>query len=152
MFTIYALFGDDFRVIATAKSADPVFNILTIIVLSGFLLEIVLASIANEEYFLSLYFWLDCLSTVTMVMDITWIWDQATNDENDAIDDAQSASNFFRASRGARIGARLSRLSRVMRFIRLLRVVRLYKKANSEFNKMNDDNEFKRIILRHRSH
>lgn len=39
-----------------------------------------------------------------------------------------------------------------MRFIRLLRVVRIYKKANSEFNKLNDDNEFKRIVLRHRAY
>lgn len=56
----------------------------------------------------------------------------------------------MRASRSARIGARVSRLSRVMRLVRLLRVVRLYKKANSAFNKLDDDNEFKRIVLKHR--
>lgn len=75
LFTIYALFADDFRLCATKAEADPVFNYLTLIVLAGFIIEITLASIAVDDYFLSLYFWLDTLATVTMIMDVTWIWD-----------------------------------------------------------------------------
>jgi hypothetical protein len=39
-----------------------------------------------------------------------------------------------------------------MRFVRLLRVVHIYKKANTKFNQLDDNNEFKRIVLRHRAY
>ena len=44
--TIYALFGDDIRLVATGKSADPIFYILTIVCLIFFTIEIVMASLA----------------------------------------------------------------------------------------------------------
>jgi len=151
LMTVYALFSDDFKNAVTNKGADPYFNIVTLFVLAAFIIEITISSIAIEEYFLSLYFWLDCLATITMITDVTWIWKAIVGEGDVVLDDTQQASNFIRASRSARIGARISRLSRVMRLIRLLRVVRLYKQANSEFNKLNDDNEFKRIVLRHKA-
>lgn len=148
--TVYALFSDDFKHALTSKSADPYFNIITLIVLAGFIIEVTLQSFAIDDYFLSLYFWLDCLATITMITDVTWIWSSITGQNDLVLDGAQQASNFMRASRSARVGARVSRIARVMRLVRLLRVVRLYKKANSAFNKLDDDNEFKRIVLRHR--
>ena len=150
--TIYALFGDDFRQLVTTKGADPTFNVITIVVMVLFLVEITLSSIVVEDYFLSLYFFLDLLATITMITDVTWIWDKVVGNNNFLINDAQSASNFIRASRGARIGARVSRLSRVMRLVRLLRVVRIYKKANSAVNKLNDSNEFKRLVYKHKKY
>lgn len=74
--TVYALFGDDFRIGVFYKGSDPYFNTITCICLFFFGLEVLLSSIAINEYFLSLYFWLDLLSTITMITDITWIWDQ----------------------------------------------------------------------------
>jgi len=150
--TVYALFGDDFRLAITYKGADPYFNVLTCIVLSCFAFEVILSSIAIPDYFLSLYFWLDLISTITMLSDITWIWEHLLGQNDYIINDAQSASNFIRASRGARVGARLSRLSRVMRLVRLLRIVRIYKKANSAVNQLNDNNDFKRLALKHRAY
>ena len=38
-------------------------------------IEIFLASISKEDYFLSFFFWLDVVSTVSMIADIGWIWD-----------------------------------------------------------------------------
>jgi hypothetical protein len=73
--TFYALFGDDFRLGVTYKGADPYFNVITCICLFFFGLEVLLSSIAINDYFLSLYFWLDLLSTITLIADITWIWD-----------------------------------------------------------------------------
>lgn len=72
--TIYALFGDDFRLAVTYKGADPYFNVISIIVIFFFFMEVILSSIAIPDYFLSLYFWLDLISTITMLSDITWIW------------------------------------------------------------------------------
>lgn len=59
LLTIYALTGDDMRLIFTHKPADPVFDALTLTCICVFLLEIVLSmfakatssiSIQNEEH------------------------------------------------------------------------------------------------------
>ena len=70
-----ALFGDDIRQLAFSKEADDVFYILTIISMVLFLFEVVLASLVKEDYFLSFYFWLDFISTVSLIFDIGWFWD-----------------------------------------------------------------------------
>src|SRR3569833_560007 len=73
--TIYALFGDDFRQLFFSKQADNAFYICTIIAMSFFMLEIILASISKEGYFLGFYFWLDLIATVSLIFDIGWFWD-----------------------------------------------------------------------------
>jgi hypothetical protein len=72
--TIYALFGDDVRMLVFAKSADDVFYGLSVAALFFFLLELVLSCYAKPDYFNSFYFWLDLVATVSLVPDIGWIW------------------------------------------------------------------------------
>jgi len=76
--TIYALFGDDIRLCATAKSADDFFFTLTSVSLLFFTIEIILNSIAREGYFMGFFFWLDLISTISLITDIGWIWDEIT--------------------------------------------------------------------------
>lgn len=72
--TLYALFGDDVRSLFFTKSADNVFYGLTVAAMTLFMIELVLSSIAKEEYFLSFYFWLDFISTISLVFDLGWFW------------------------------------------------------------------------------
>jgi hypothetical protein len=39
-----------------------------------FAIEIILASFAKEDYFLTFFFWLDVVSTLSMLPDIGWLW------------------------------------------------------------------------------
>jgi len=73
--TVYALFGDDIRLAFFTKSADDTFFTLTFISLILFSLELTLNSIATPDYFNSFYFWLDLVSTISLITDIGWIWD-----------------------------------------------------------------------------
>lgn len=73
--TIYALFFDDLRVLAFPKEADPIFYAITLFGMICFTIEIILASYAKEEYLLSFFFWLDIISTLSMVPDIGWVRD-----------------------------------------------------------------------------
>lgn len=73
--TIYALFGDDVRIAFYSKTADDTFFTLTFISLILFSIEITLNSIATPDYFNSFYFWLDLVSTISLITDIGWIWD-----------------------------------------------------------------------------
>lgn len=128
--TIYALLGDDLRIIFSPKSGDPWFLMGTAISMVMFSIEIILASIAKEGYFGSFFFWLDLISTVSLFTDIEPIMDALTGgNSNDAADSAAIA----RASRGARIGTRAGRIARIVRLIRLIRIVKLYKQADQAF-------------------
>jgi hypothetical protein len=74
LITIYALFFDDIRILAFPKSADNVFFGLTLSAIICYTTEILLASISIDGYFNSFFFWLDIISTVTMIPDCGWIW------------------------------------------------------------------------------
>jgi hypothetical protein len=43
-----------------------------------FAVEIVLASIAKDDYFLGFYFWLDLVATISLFADIGWVWNAIT--------------------------------------------------------------------------
>jgi hypothetical protein len=73
--TIYALFGDDLRLLTCPKSIDDYFFAASSVCLFFFTVEIILASISQEGYFLGFYFWLDLVSTVSLITDIGWLWD-----------------------------------------------------------------------------
>ena len=68
--TIYALIGDDVRILAFEKKNDDVFLWLNVVALSLFVIELIFSSIGVKGYLASFFFWLDLLSTVSDVSDI----------------------------------------------------------------------------------
>lgn len=77
-FTIYALFGDDLRLYFFTKDSDGVFLAFNIITLCLFSLEIILSSIGVKSYFGNFFFWLDFVSTVSIITDIEPLWNLLT--------------------------------------------------------------------------
>ena len=71
--TIYSLFGDDVRQIAFKAQTDWIFYVLSSISLAAFSIEIILQSLLREDYWLGFYFWLDIISTVSLLTDIGWV-------------------------------------------------------------------------------
>jgi hypothetical protein len=49
-----------------------------------FLIEVIMSSLAKDDYFLGFYFWLDLIATISLITDIGWIWDKilGTDDES----------------------------------------------------------------------
>jgi hypothetical protein len=117
--TIYALFFDDLRVLAFPKEADPIFYAITLFGMICFTIEIILASYAKEEYLLSFFFWLDIISTLSMVPDIGWVRDQMFGSG----EHSEDATDLAKTSRAGRV----TRVVRVIRIVRLVRIVKLYK-------------------------
>ena len=120
--TIYTLFFDDIRILALPKKWDDFFYLLTAISLLLFTVEIIIACYAKKGYFNSFFFWLDVLSTVSMIFDIGWIMDNITFIYGGGADSATSIAKTSRA-------ARVTRIVRLVRLIRLVRIVKLYKQA-----------------------
>lgn len=140
--TIYSLFGDDVRQLAFNGDQDPVFYIMTSVALVAFAVEIVISCIVRDDYWLSFYFWLDIISTVSLFADIGWIMDAiaGVGSQNSSGSNVQQATKLARAGRGARIGTKAARLARIIRLIRLIRIVKLYKSADFAFRE-NEDSE-----------
>ena len=136
--TLYALFGDDIKLAVFSKQEDVVFNYITSVALGLFTLEITLNALSQENYFNSFYFWLDVISTLSLITDISWIWNLIIGQQEDySASNAEQAGQLARAGRGARIGTRAGRITRVIRLVRLIRVGRLWKQANSRLNRRN---------------
>ncbi|CAD8111350.1 unnamed protein product [Paramecium sonneborni] len=124
--TIYALFGDDIRILSVDKQGDDVFFVLTVICMVAFLAEIILTSICKPEYIFNFYFVLDVISTITMILDLGWITDTWYSGD---LSSAAQIKSIGTASRAARKAAR------VIRVIRLVRLVKLYKHARQQMEK-----------------
>jgi hypothetical protein len=78
--TIYSLFCDDIKLLFYEKDADYTFMILTSIALAFFLIELILGVIGKDGYLNSFYFWLDLISTLSLVTDIDPIWNLIVGD------------------------------------------------------------------------
>ena len=73
--TIYALFGDDIRILTVSSKGDPFFYVINIFAMILFGAEVIVASIVKEDYFNGFFFWLDFISTISLIMDIGWLTD-----------------------------------------------------------------------------
>jgi len=116
--TVYALFFDDIRIIALNKDTDDITNIVTVIVFVIFSVDIGLSCISFDDYVFSFFFWLDLVSTISLLADITWLFEDLTSETA-----LTQATTLAKASRAARI----TRMIRIVRLIRLARMVKLYK-------------------------
>jgi hypothetical protein len=79
--TLYALLGEDIKLLATTKESDDVFVTLTSISLVLFLIELLMQSVGKEGYLNSFFFWLDLVSTLSLVMDIPFILNIITGED-----------------------------------------------------------------------
>jgi len=136
--TIYALFGDDLRLLLTSKPADPIFDIVTISTMAMFGIEVLACSVGKPGYLFGFFFFLDVLSTVTLVLDITTVsedlfGDSVSNTSSEESsgggDDTGDSAEAARAARMSRAGTKAGRVVRLIRLMRLIRLIKLYKKS-----------------------
>ena len=111
------------KVVAFDKTADPYIWGITACCFSIFMLEVILGTLCRENYFLTFFFWLDIISTLSMIPDIGWIWQLIIGENGNA--QTGNAAQLVMTTRAGRV----TRVIRVIRLIRLIRIVKLYKQA-----------------------
>lgn len=115
-FTVWALAADDIRLMATAAPADYYFDVLTVICLLVFFVEIVLSCLGKKDYVCGFFFWLDVCSLTTLVFEITSVNEAVLQNETEDVEDMGSSKT-----------ARLARAARMVKVLRLVRILKLYK-------------------------
>lgn len=78
----------------------------------------------QKDYFLGYYFWLDLISTLTMIFDLVWISQYLTGGGANAA----NISQISRASRAARLGTKTVKLVRLIRMVKLVRQMKILSK------------------------
>ena len=64
--------------------------------------------ISKEDYKCSFYFWIDVISTLSMVMEITWVDNFLTDNSN--LPGVLTIAKVVKASRLSRIGGRAAKI------------------------------------------
>eukprot|EP00639_Heterosigma_akashiwo_P012806 CAMPEP_0206363712 /NCGR_PEP_ID=MMETSP0294-20121207/1766_1 /ASSEMBLY_ACC=CAM_ASM_000327 /TAXON_ID=39354 /ORGANISM="Heterosigma akashiwo, Strain CCMP2393" /LENGTH=305 /DNA_ID=CAMNT_0053809131 /DNA_START=79 /DNA_END=994 /DNA_ORIENTATION=+ len=104
LLTIYALYGDDTRVYSSPPSGDIVFAWMSSIAFFCFIIELLLSCFAKPGYFQwngflkgeersrktfykylqigSFYFYLDLIATVSLIVEIPWIYSTGSSEED----------------------------------------------------------------------
>jgi len=140
LLTIYALFGDDIRASSFSIEEDGVFFGLTSACFVAFTVELVLASWVKSDYRWSFFFYLDLISTVSLIPDIGWLWDRmvdtSTMGSSSMVGQAQTAGVTSRA------GARSARIIRIIRVIRVVRLNKIYRNTDKGLNRVVPADEF----------
>ena len=116
---------------------------LNVIALFLFVIELICSSIGIDDYFGSFFFWLDLISTLSIVTDIDPIMygivsgfaeteDKYIHEFHDDPSDPNNKNYIIQtaqAESGKSDGFKAGKLARIVRLIRLIRIVKLYKSA-----------------------
>ena len=142
--------ADDFRVSVFGKWADTYFYIGTIFCFIIFTIELLLSCYAKKDYLFSFFFYLDFVSTLSLLFDIGWITDLIFNTESDDGTNSQNAAQLAKAAQASRIGTRAARVIRIVRLIRLIRIIKLYKaiQQQNEVHSKETEKAKKEVIKR----
>ncbi len=147
--TIWALFGDDVRVLAFPMEYDEIFVGVAIALIVLFALETIMSCFAKgRKYVFGFYFWLDIIACLSLFMDVPEFMafigmdpcegtdSYGTGLEGEEYDErygtkSENSGDIARAGRASRAGTRAGRLVRV---VRLIRVVKLYSSLQQKKN------------------
>ncbi len=147
LLTIWTLYQGDIRDAATDKDADLAFEVIISICFFLFSIEIFLQCFYKDGYcflpewqpadgesfrelwekrlrFGSFYFWMDVVATFTLIFDMDWMLDSATQEALNG-----GGSQAATGGNAVRVGSRVGRIIRLVRMVRLIRIGKLYKYA-----------------------
>ena len=110
--TLYALFAEDYRILVSDKSTDVFYDIFALICFGVFLLEILVSAFIQENYLFTYYFWLDFISTISLILDVRMITSDWTSGGRNSV-----LSNI----------PLIGKISRLIRVVRLVRISKIYK-------------------------
>jgi len=123
--TIFALFGDDFRLWFTNKHADIYIDAALLFSLFAFTLEILVNSCVVDDFKYSFFFWLDIVATVSICVDVAILSNLIGS--MFGIDPSTADAQMGEMASQEQGGFKIEKLIKALRLIRLIRIIKLYK-------------------------
>jgi hypothetical protein len=106
--TVYSIFAIDFVKSLSNQPTAFIFGYIHIFVITIFVVEMVFSGIIKDKYPFSFYFWIDAVSTISMVMEITWVDNWLA--DNSSLPAVLTLAKVVKASRLSRIGGRAAKI------------------------------------------
>lgn len=116
--TFYSLFADDYRTLTSKQEMDIFYDVFVIICMAIFSIEIFISCFFKGGYFNSYYFYLDIISTASLILDFSPV-------RNALIEFSYSGNSGL---------SKLGKLIRLIRLFRLVRISKIYKSLSSRDN------------------
>ena len=123
LLTIFALYLDDIKKLTTNQSYDKLFDIISVIIIGLFLVEVILDFLVDEQYGCGLLFWIDIIGIITMILDISSISDKIIYGDNLGIQHIMSQRKI------------IIKISKSLKIIRIVRITKLVKMFNHMIRK-----------------
>ena len=139
--TLFALFLSDIQTAWCPPSVDLPFDIIQLFVFISFTIEICLCTYVDPSYGLSLFFWLDIISTLSLFLDVNFISDHFLGTK---IFIGNTKYKYQLALSKISTASGTTRVLRVLRIVKLIRVVKLYKQVYQAKTKMVKAEEMKK--------
>eukprot|EP00928_Gymnodinium_smaydae_P037127 TRINITY_DN25819_c0_g2_i6.p1 TRINITY_DN25819_c0_g2~~TRINITY_DN25819_c0_g2_i6.p1 ORF type:complete len:797 (-),score=166.11 TRINITY_DN25819_c0_g2_i6:122-2512(-) len=150
LLTIFALIGDDIRILSTTKEFDFLYSVITMFCLVIFTIEIILSCLGKPDYLCGFFFNLDVVSTASLILDIQFLSEPLMafiNDmdggENQGEASGNSQTGQMRSGRTARVGAKAGRVVRVIKLVRILKLYKAIYAARAAKRAKEDDDDSK---------
>ena len=121
--TIFALYIDDIKKLTTEKDYDKLFDIIIIIIISLFLLELILYFFLDEKYGCGLFFWIDIISIISMILEISNISEKIIYYDSSGVQQVKTN----RMS--------IMKISKSLKIIRIVKMTKLIKLLNHFFKR-----------------
>ena len=129
LLTIFALYLDDIKKLTTNESYDKLFDIITVIIISLFLIEVILDFLVDEQYGCGLFFWIDIIGIISLILDISSISNKIIKEDNLGIQHIR----FERLI--------IIKISKNLKIIRIVRITKLVKIFNHMIRKKKKDDD-----------
>jgi hypothetical protein len=110
---------------APDSSNDALYGILTFVFLC-FSAESIILSFVQPNYFLSFFFWMDVMGTLSIILDIGWFADNIFGQGSG------NSGSILRATRAAKLGARYGRLMRILKLMKFIHLLPCFKQDEVE--------------------
>jgi len=140
---LLSLFLPDSWILGNAPEyTDDIMSGIMLAIFVLFSMEFALLCYAQDGYAWTIYFWLDIIGNLSLIIDISWIGGQFIPESAQ-----QNDASVIRAVRAARLGARYGRLLRLIRILRVFRSLNIcrsgdakdYEPTMSAIKKVSDD-------------
>ena len=118
--TFLALYGPDINMAAFNSDADIYMAWLCVVITVVFVLEIAIQILIPEPYFLTFYFFLDLVGTLSLIPDMVMLFSPRLQANADAL-------TFAKAGRIVRVGTRSTQAVRLFKLVRIARIMRVFK-------------------------
>jgi len=130
--SFWVLLVPPFKDMFIPVEADEFLLTVTIIIFVFFILEIIILAVAQDQYFMRTYFWLDVVATASLVVDMV------PRDDSRSTRELAESANFNQLQSIEAMAQLLGRLGRTVRLLRLFRQLRVIKVLMRGFNNSDE--------------